>query len=128
MTRQTAVAACVLALVAALSSSPASASCHVHPRQRVVLYGTGDDPGVFVWDSRFGLRAYHLATFDEAQEMLPRALLVAGGTRAVVLRCIADFVVAPFGLGVEDAFEVKIVTGPQRGRSGWVSGSDVKDI
>jgi hypothetical protein len=117
-----------MAAAAMLAIAPASASCRARAHERVVLYGSGEDPGVFVWATRFGLRAYHIATFDEAQEMAPRALLVSGGTRAIVIRCVPHYVVAPFGLGVDDAVYVEILTGRSAGRVGWVSGSDVKTL
>ncbi len=114
--------------VAMFVALPAFASCRLHAGQRVVLYGTGDDPGVFLWDSRFRLREYHHATFDEARAMLPRALFVAGGTRAIVLLCLQSFVQAPYGLGVDDAVEVRVLSGPLHGRTGWVAGSDAQTL
>ena len=109
------------------AASPAHAACRERDAH-VVLYGGGDDPGVFLWDSRFRLRAYHLATFDEAEAMLPRARLVRGGTRAFVLVCLPNFVQAPYGLGVADAVDVRIISGPLRGVTGWVSGADMRHI
>lgn len=122
--------ACVVIALAAtlLVAQPALSTCQARADQRVVLYGAGDDPGVFLWDSRFRLRAYHIATFDEAQAMLPRALLAGGGTRAVIMRCLARYVQAPYGLGFDDAVEVRILSGPLRGRTGWVSGSDARRV
>ena len=118
--------ALVLALLAAIAAAPASTSCGVHAHERVVLFGAGDDPSVLLWDSRFRLRAYHLASFDESQAMLPRALLVAGGTRAIVLSCIGNFVQPRYGLTLDDALYVKILTGPLHGRSGWVIAADAR--
>jgi len=123
------VACVAFALLAVLvAANPALAVCRSRTSARVVLYGGGDDPGVFLWDSRFRLRAYHLATFDEAQAMLPRALLVRGGTRAVVIACLPNFVQARYGLGLDDAVDVKILSGPMRGVSGWISGSDIRRL
>jgi hypothetical protein len=123
------LASVALALLAFLSlAAPSPAACRVRPHARVVLFGTGGDPGVLLWDSRFRLRAYHLATFDEAQAMLPRALLVTGGTRAVVLRCMSNFVQARYGLGLDNALEVRVLTGRLRGTTGWVAGSDARKL
>lgn len=121
-------AACAALAIAAalLTASPALPECHVRGSDRVVLYGGGDDPGVFLWDSRFRLRAYHLATFDEAEALLPRALLVRPGTRAIVIGCLRDFVQARYGLGFEDAVNVRILSGPLHGRVGWISASDMR--
>jgi hypothetical protein len=107
---------------------PVLASCLVHPRERVVLYGVGDDPGVFLWDSRFRLRAYHAASFDEAQALLPHALLLGGGTRAIVIRCYRNDVQPKYSLTPDDAVDVLVLSGPDRGHSGWVIGGDVRVI
>ena len=68
---------------------PASADCRLHRGEHVVLYSTTDDPSVLIWDSRARLREYHAASFDEAQAMLPHALLVSPGTHADVVSCVA---------------------------------------
>lgn len=116
----------VAVLLALLCALPAAAACQLHARERVVLFGAGDDPGVLLWDSRFRLRAYHAASFDEAQDMIARALLVTAGTRAIVIGCIPQFVQPRYGLTLQDAVDVRILTGPLRGRSGWVLGSDAR--
>jgi len=112
--------------IAIVLSASSAVACPKHALERVVLYGTGGDSDVLLWDSRFRLREYHLATFDEAQAMLPRALLVRGGARALVLHCLRDYVQARYALGLDDAVDVRIVSGPQRGTTGWISGADVR--
>lgn len=107
---------------------PVIASCLVHPREHVVLYGVGDDPGVFLWDSRFRLRAYHAASFDEAQALLPHALLLGGGTRAIVIHCYRNDVQPKYSLTPDDAIYVLVLSGPEHGHSGWVVGGDVRII
>lgn len=104
------------------------ADCKVHRGDRVVLYSTSDDPSVLVWDSRARLRAYHAASFDEAQAMLPHAVLVAPGTRATVISCVANYVESPIFSQPADALGVVITTGPQRGVTRWVLGSDVRSL
>lgn len=116
----------IVTVLALLLSTPAIASCRLHPRERIVLYGAGDDPDVLLWDSQFRLRAYGVATFDEAHAMLPRAIFVHAGTRAVVIRCLGGFLQAPYGLGLDDAVDVRVLSGPQRGVTGWIAGSDAK--
>ena len=118
----------VLALLMLLAATIASASadCRVHRGQRVVLYSTTDDPSVLIWDSRERLRDYHAASFDEAQAMLPHALLVSPGTRAVVASCAPNYVESPIFHTPDDAVGVVISTGPQRGLTRWVLGSDVR--
>ena len=120
----------LLALVLCWASmaSLAWADCKVHRGQHVVLYSTTDDPSVLIWDSRVRLRDYHAASFDEAQALLPHALLVAPGTHADVVSCVADYVTSPIFQQPDDAVGVLITTGPQHGATRWVLGSDVRPL
>ncbi len=120
----------VLALVLALAGSVAlaRADCRVRTGDVVVLYGTSDDPDVFLWDSRFRMRRYQEGTFDEMNALLPHAVLARPGTRAVVVSCVARFVRSKFSDVPEDAIGVKIVSGPLRGQEGWVLGSSIRGI
>jgi hypothetical protein len=114
-------------LVAWLASvGPALADCKVHRGDHVVLYSTTDDPSVLIWDSRARLRAYHAASFDEAQAMLTHATLVSPGTHATVISCIPGVVLSPIFRQPDDAIGVVISNGPQRGLARWVLGSDVR--
>jgi len=115
----------VLWIAAAL---PALADCRVHRGDRVVLYSTTDDPSVFIWDSRARLRAYYAASFDEAQAMLPHALVVDPGTHADVISCVPGYVESPLFSQPDDAVGVAITSGPQRGVIRWVLGSDVRTM
>ena len=119
-------AAVALLILFAGTLASASADCRVHRGQHVVLYGTTDDPSVLIWDSRERLREYHAASFDEAQAMLPHALLVSPGTRAVVGTCVPGYVESPIFHSPDDAIGVVISNGPQRGLTRWVLGSDVR--
>jgi hypothetical protein len=110
--------------LAALTS--ASADCKFRRGQHVVLYSTTDDPSVLVWDSRARLREYHAASFDDAQAMLPHAILLSPGTHATVVSCVSNFVESPMSHAPEDAIGVVISSGPQRGITRWVLGSDVR--
>ena len=87
-------------------SHPALADCKVHRGDHVVLYSTTDDPSVLVWDSRSRLRDYHAASFDEAQAMLPHAILVAPGTHATVISCVPNYVESPIFQTPDDAIGV----------------------
>jgi hypothetical protein len=108
-----------------LVAGTALADCKVHRGARVVLYSTTDDPSVLLWDSRARLRDYSAASFDEAQAMLPHAILVAPGTHATVISCVANYVDSPI-FHQADAIGVVITSGPQRGLTRWVLGSDVR--
>jgi len=118
----------MLALLLLLSATFASASadCRLHRGERVVLYSTTDDPSVLIWDSRERLREYHAASFDEAQAMLPHALLVSPGTHAVVVSCAPNYVQSPIFHTPDEAIGVVISSGPQHGLIRWVLGSDVR--
>lgn len=104
----------------------ALADCKVHRGDHVVLYSTADDPSVLIWDSRARLRAYAAASFDEAQAMLPHAILVAPGTRAIVISCVAGYIESPLVAAPDDAIGITISSGPQRGVTRWALGSDVR--
>ncbi|HLX25358.1 MAG TPA: hypothetical protein VKR05_00075 [Candidatus Cybelea sp.] len=119
----------MLALTAALAllrAIPASADCKLHSGVRVVLYSTTEDPDVLAWDSRIRLRDYHASSFDEAEQLLPHAVLEPPGTRAVVSSCVPNFVTSLLLGGPEDAVGIIITSGPDRGHGRWVLGSDVR--
>lgn len=115
-------------LLILLAPQVAFADCRVHPDDRVVLYGTADDPDVFVWDSRFRLRDYEGGTFDQMRALLPHATLVRPGTRATVESCVADFVQSKYVSQPDDAIGIIISVGPLRGQRGWVTGSAIRQI
>ena len=116
------------ALLILLMPQAARADCHVHPNDRVVLYGTTDDPDVFVWDSRFRLRDYEGGTFDQMRALLPHATLVRPGTRAMVESCVSDFVQSKYVPQPDDAIGIVIIAGPLRGQRGWVSGTAIRPL
>ncbi|MBV8530557.1 MAG: hypothetical protein JO104_04515 [Candidatus Eremiobacteraeota bacterium] len=118
--------ACALLALWLASLTPAWGDCKVHRGQHVVLYGTTDDPSVLLWDSRARLREYYAASFDEAQAMLPHAILVPPGTHANVVSCIPSFVDSPIFGAPADAVGVAISSGPEQGLIRWVLGTDVR--
>jgi hypothetical protein len=113
--------ACWIAL-----SSVALADCRVHRGDRVVLYGTTDDPSVLMWDTSARLRAYNAASFDVAQAMSRHAMLVSPGTRGEVASCIPNYVTSPLFATPDDAVGVTLTSGPSRGTVRWVLGTDVR--
>lgn len=116
----------LVALLLLLVPNVALADCHVHPNDRIVLFGTTDDPDVFVWDSRFRLRDYEGGTFDQMKALLPHATLVRPGTRALVESCVSDFVQSKYVSQPEDAIGIVIIAGPLRGQRGWVNGDSIR--
>ena len=114
----------LLALLAVPIRVPAA--CLVHLNEHVVLYGTSDDPDVLLWDSRFRLRLYEGGTFDQMQALLPHAILVRPGTRAMVQSCVPNFVQSKFAQTPDDAVGIVVTQGPLRGKRGWVIGSAIR--
>lgn len=114
----------LLWMVAAFGA--ASADCRLRNGDRVVLYGTTDDPDVFIWDSRFRLRDYEGGSFDEMNALLPHAVLARPGTRAVVEDCVRSFVQSKYFTTPDDAVGIRIVGGPLNGQRGWVVGSSIR--
>ncbi len=98
----------------ALAAGPAG--CPSAPGGRVVLISDASDPEVFLWDSRDRLVDYAAG----------HTLLAEPGTQALIMTCVAGGPHANDD-GVErETVGVKIVTGPYRGRYGWVLSSDVR--
>lgn len=119
-------AAFLAALAFALIPVAASAGCRLHQGDHVVLYSGSEDPDVFLWDSRYRLRAYHAASYDEGRQLANHALLVSAGARAIVESCVPDFVVSPLFPHPADAVGILVVNGPHRGITGWVLGTDLQ--
>ncbi len=126
--RALALGVAISLLVAASSVAAARASCIVQRGDRVVLYGTADDPDVFVWDTRVHLRTYHSGSYEVAEELMTFATLVPPGTRAIAGMCMPRLVNARDRGDVEDAVGVRILDGPLAGRYGWVLGGDIRGV
>jgi hypothetical protein len=111
-----------------LCCATAHAQCHVRPGDHIVLYGTTDDPDVFIWDSRFRLRDYEGGSFDQMNALLPHAVLARPGTRAVVEACVDNFVQSKYFTTPDSAIGVRIVGGPLNGQRGWVLGASIRAL
>ena len=122
--RASSVLLALLMICACITS--AAAECRLRAGDKIVLYGTSDDPDVFIWDSRFRLRDYEGGSFDEMNALLPHAVLARPGTRAVVESCVSNFVQSKYLTIPDDAIGVRIIAGPLRGQSGWVLGSSIR--
>jgi len=83
------------------------------------------DPNVFVWDSRVRVVDYAAGHWRTTSDVLSHTLLSVPGTRAVIVACDQDAVKSRYANDVLDAIGVKIVSGPFRGRFGWVTSEDV---
>jgi hypothetical protein len=124
--RTSSVFLALLVILLAAAPTPALQSCRYRVGAHVVLYGTTDDPDVFLWDSRFRLRDYEGGSFDQMKALLPHAALARPGTRALVESCVQKFVVSKYSDRPDDAIGVVIVSGDLRGQRGWVLGSAVR--
>lgn len=124
------VFACALLALAfvAPTHSLAASGCRFALGERVAMLGEGDDPDVFLWDSRFRLAAYQAGTWDVDRALLPHARLISAGTRAVVIACVPNFVHPKYRSGTDDAIGVRISHGPLRGTTGWALASDLRAL
>ncbi len=108
--------------------APPHGGCKVQVGDRVALYGTSDDPDVFIWDSRFRMRDYEGGSFDQMRALLPHATLAPAGTRATVEACVDNFVQSKYLSTPDDAVGVVVTSGPLRGKRGWVVGDAIRVI
>jgi hypothetical protein len=117
----------VAALLAAvcISASPADASsCALSTGVTVVLRSSDFDPDVLVWDSRQRAIDYVSGNIKSASEVLTHTLLSKSGTRAVVIACDPLSSKPRYSSVAQDTVGIKLTTGPDRGRYGWVSSGD----
>jgi hypothetical protein len=122
---------CLLLALAFAGSGAAVAvaDCRaIHQGEKVALLGSADDPDVFVWDSSFRLETYQTGTYDVARALLPHAWTVPPGTRAVVIACKPGVVHPKYRGITDDALGIIMLSGPYRGRSGWVMGQDLRPM
>ena len=114
-----------LSAVPAAVLADAPALCTVTPGGRVILESDAVDPDVFLWDSRGRLVDYAAGRWDDTRAIFAHTLLAEPGTQAQVVACIPAVAHPRFSTGNEDAIGVRIVSGPHRGRYGWVLSSDI---
>lgn len=111
-------AACVTPVAAG------AASCSLAPGAALILRSSDFDPDVLIWDSRQREIDYVSGSIKNASEVLSHTLLAAPGTRAVVVACDPGSSKPRYAAAAEDTVEIKLMSGPNRGRSGWVSSGD----
>lgn len=120
------VAICAVAILALATANGArAASCTAPSGGRIVLASDAVDPDVFLWDSRTRLVDYAAGQWGNTRSIFAHTLLAEPGTQATIVSCIAGVAHPKFGSGDEDAIGVKVVSGPYRGRYGWVLSSDI---
>lgn len=112
---------------AALLIAPAAA-CPVARGARIVLASQELDPDVFLWDSADRLVKYAMGDYT-VETVLKHTTLIRAYSRAVTLGCRAAAIRAEFPAGAGDTVYVvgvRVVSGRERGRYGWVLSSDVR--
>jgi len=117
--------AAVLAAVCVFPSPAYAAGCAVSNGQYLVLRSSDFDPDVLVWDTRQRAIDYINAIHVSANEVLSHTLLAGPGTRAVVVQCVPASVKPKYTSEILDTVGIKITTGPNKGRYGWVTSDDV---
>lgn len=115
----------LIALFLAVPSVPAGAHPCLPPGHAVVLKANDLDPDVFVWDSRTRAVDYAAGNWRDTKDVVAHSLLAKPGTRATIVRCYAGAVTSKYANALEDLVAVRVISGPGRGRYGWVTSEDV---
>jgi hypothetical protein len=104
--------------VGILPALPAqAASCTLRAGARVMLRSSDFDPDVFVWDTQTRAKTYaERVTFMKVDEVLAHIVLAKPGTRAIVVGCSAD------------TMRVRLASGPNTGRLGWIVAGDARPM
>jgi hypothetical protein len=110
---------------AAAEPSPPPA-CSVAVGEPVMLRSSDFDPDVLVWDSHDRAIDYAGGAVRDATDVLNHTVLSKPGTRAIVISCLAGTARPKYSSEVLDTVGIKILTGPNRGRYGWVTSDDVR--
>jgi len=120
----------VVAFLATSSVAAAAAAlpCAVAPNERVILRSSDFDPDVLVWDSRARVIDYVGGNVTHSADVLNHTLLARPGTHAIVTACDPGSAKPRYEAVPEDVIGLKIVSGPNRGRYGWVSSDDVHRV
>ncbi len=83
------------------------------------------DPDVFVWDSKTRMVQYAAGSWGTIREVVTHTLLSKPGTQATIVACESSSVHSRLSGSIQDAIAIRILTGPNKGRMGWVAGEDV---
>jgi hypothetical protein len=90
----------------------------------VTLRSSDFDPDVLVWDSRQRAIDYVSGNIKNTGEVLTHTVLSKSGTHAIVIACDPGSSKPRYSTLAEDTIGIKITSGPDRGRYGWVSSGD----
>jgi hypothetical protein len=86
------------------------------------------DPNVFVWDDRPLMERYAFGFQQSTRGILDHTLLEKPGTRAYIVSCQAHGVRVRYSPNSHDAIGIKLLSGPDLGRYGWVIEDDVHGL
>jgi hypothetical protein len=101
-----------------------ASTCSLPIGAMIVLRSSDFDPDVLVWDSRQREIDYVGGNMKSVEDVLTHTVLSKPGTRAVVIACDPGSSRPRYSSLHEDTVGIKITTGPNRGRYGWISSGD----
>lgn len=78
-----------------------------------------------MWDSRQRVIDYSAGLWRDTRDVLAHSLLAKPGTQAHVVQCWPGAVRSKYASEREDAIGIRITSGPNKGRYGWVTSEDV---
>jgi hypothetical protein len=116
--------AAMLAAVCVFPSMADASSCALSNGQPIFLRASDFDPDVLVWDTRQRAIDYVDGIPVSTSDVLTHTLLARPGTRAVVVLCDPGSAKRPYSDAILDTVGIKITTGPNKGRYGWVTSDD----
>ena len=114
----------VLALSAVTGSTALGAGCNDIVGRRVILASDAIDPNVFVWDQRVAMVNYAAGVWRPAQAVFHHTILEKPGTHAFVVLMPSAQIHPRYISPSLDALGIKVLSGPDRGRYGWVTEED----
>lgn len=120
--RSLVIVAAALALGGAVALA---ANCGVRAGATVILTSDPADPDVMVWDTRERLQAWVAGHWSSSREVMTHTLIARPGTHAQVVACLGGESRPKLSEAVRDLIGIRIISGPLRGRYGWVIASDV---
>lgn len=93
--------------------------------RHAILASDAVDPDVFVWNRRASLLDYSSGVWMSTGAVVAHTLLEKPGTKAFIISCVPSEVHSRFSGSSQDAIGIRILSGPARGRYGWVIEEDV---
>ncbi len=114
----------LLVVMCASASAAVAGPCSLAAGSAVMLRSSDFDPDVLVWDSRQRAIDYVSGNIKSTSEVLTHTVLSKPGTHAVVIACDPGSSKPRYSQLTEDTVGIRITSGPNRGRYGWVSSGD----